>query len=200
MEFGKDWMLIKGRVAKIQNENRNLVVSPALITMLIAAEDHRYGRHPGVDPISICRAAWRSIFCGKREGGSTIAMQLVRVITGRYERTLRRKITEIYLAIRLTRHLCGDELPKLYLVVAYFGWKMNGVAQATRRLKMDLANISDLDAANIVARLKYPESQQCDEKRLFQIQERAKHILMRANTLPLMLQRQFELSETSGGF
>lgn len=200
MQFGKDWKLIKGRIAKIQNENRNLDVSPVLITMLIAAEDHRYGHHPGVDPISICRAAWRSIFFGKREGGSTIAMQLVRVITGRYERTLRRKVTEIYLAIRLTRHLCGDELPKLYLVAAYFGWKMNGLAQASQRLKMDLANVSGLEAANIVARLKYPEPQRRDEKRLFKIQERTKYILMRADALSLTLQRQFELSEVNGSF
>lgn len=200
MQFSKDWKLIKGRIAKIQNENRNLDVSPVLITMLIAAEDHRYGHHPGVDPISICRAAWRSIFFGKREGGSTIAMQLVRVITGRYERTLRRKVTEIYLAIRLTRHLCGDELPKLYLVVAYFGWKMNGLAQASQRLKMDLPNVSDLEAANIVARLKYPEPQRRDEKRLFKIQERTKYILRRADALSLTLQRQIELSEVNGSF
>lgn len=200
MQIGKDWKHIKGKVERIQNENRNLTVSPVLITMLIAAEDHRYGRHPGVDPISICRAVWRSIFCGKKEGGSTIAMQLVRVITGRYERTLSRKITEIYLAIRLTRHLCSDELPKLYLVVAYFGWKMNGLAQASQRLKMDPVNVSDLEAAHIVARLKYPEPQRRDKKRLFKIQERANYILIRSEALHLTLQRHFELSEVNGSF
>ncbi|MGM0564225.1 MAG: biosynthetic peptidoglycan transglycosylase [Pseudomonadota bacterium] len=200
MQFEEDWKIVKGRVAKIQNENRSLGVPPVLVAMLVAAEDHRYGSHPGVDLISICRAAWRSVFCGKREGGSTIAMQLVRVITGRYERTLVRKITEIYLAIRLTRYLCDDELPKLYLVVAYFGWKMNGLAQASQRLKIDLVNISDLEAANIVARLKYPEPQRCDEKRLCKIQERVKYILIRADALSLRLQRQFELSEANGSF
>lgn len=200
MQLCKEWQLIKGRVTTIQNESEKLDISPTLVTMLIAAEDHRYGSHPGVDPISICRAVWRSFFCGKREGGSTIAMQLVRVITGRYERTFRRKIAEIYLAMRLTKHVCGAELPKFYLVVAYFGWKMNGLAQASQRLKIDLSNVSELEAANIVAHLKYPEPQRHDEKRLSRIRERTKYILLRAEALFVMLPCQFELSDINGSF
>lgn len=200
MQFRKDWQLIKGRVKKIQNESEKLNMSPVLVSMLIAAEDHRYGRHPGVDPISICRAVWRSLFCGKREGGSTIAMQLVRVITGRYERTFRRKIVEMYFAVRLTKQVRKTDLPKLYLVVAYFGWQMNGLAQTSQRLKIDPSNVSALEAANIVARLKYPEPQQHDEKRLSTIRERTKYILQRADANFEMLPNQLELSDINGSF
>lgn len=183
MQLRKDWQIIKRQVARIQSDTEKLNISPALVTMLIAAEDHRFGSHPGVDPISICRAIWRSLFCGRKEGGSTIAMQLVRVITGRYERTLGRKISEIYLALRLTRHVREADLPKLYLVVAYFGWRMNGLAQTTRRLKINPSNVSEIEAANIVARLKYPEPYRHDEKRLNKIRDRTKYILLRSDAL-----------------
>jgi penicillin-binding protein 1A len=86
-------------------------ISQTLVDLLIAAEDHRYGSHPGVDFVAMCRAIWRTMFCGRREGGSTIAMQLVRVLTGRYEKTLSRKVIEILLAVKLTRFLSDSELP-----------------------------------------------------------------------------------------
>ena len=57
-------------------------------------------------------------------------MQLVRTVTGRYERTWRRKLLEMVLAVRLTRHIGRDRLPTLYLWVAYYGWRMNGFKQA----------------------------------------------------------------------
>jgi membrane carboxypeptidase/penicillin-binding protein PbpC len=58
-----------------------------MCNFLIVGEDHRFYYHPGVDPLAICRAFWKTAFCGSRQGASTIAMQLVRTITGRYERT-----------------------------------------------------------------------------------------------------------------
>lgn len=179
MIFRKEWQDIKHRVACIKVNAENLDISPTLVKFLIAAEDHRFSRHPGVDLISLCRAMWKTIARGKREGGSTIAMQLVRVITGCYERTIGRKITEIYFAVRLTRLLHESDIPKLYLTVAYFGWRMNGLKQASARLKINLSSVSVLDAANIIARLKYPEPSQLDETRLHKISERAKHIIER---------------------
>lgn len=177
MTIREDWLLLKKQVAYLQIEIDEWTISPALVTMLIAAEDHRFGRHLGVDFVSICRAAWRTIFCGRREGASTIAMQLVRVLTGRYERTLRRKLLEMYLAWRMTRYIKQTDIPKLYLFVAYFGWRMNGLVQASRRLNIDLLAVTDLEAASIVARLKYPEPKKYDQTRHGKIQARAMYIL-----------------------
>lgn len=180
MHIRSDWKKIKSQLPILYRESVKLSISDSLVVMLVAAEDHRYGMHPGVDPISICRAIWRSAICRKREGGSTIAMQLVRVITGRYEKTLGRKFAEMVLAVGLTRLVHSGDLPRLYLVVAYFGWKMNGLAQAAQRLGINPSVISDVEAANIVARLKYPEPHVQDERRLERIQTRTTYILGRA--------------------
>ena len=85
--------------------------------LLVVGEDHRITRHPGVDPLALCRAAWRTYFRGRREGGSTVAMQLVRLLTGRFERSWQRKAAEMILAMLMTRHVPSDELPALYLSV-----------------------------------------------------------------------------------
>jgi len=158
-------------------------ISPTLVAFLIAAEDHRFNSHPGVDLISLFRAMWRTLFCGKREGGSTIAMQLVRVITGRYERTIGRKIVEIYFAVRLTKLVPKSDIPKLYLSIAYFGWQMNGLKQASSRLNINPVSLSFLDAANIVARLKYPEPRRLDNNRLAKINCRVKYVIKRYDNL-----------------
>ena len=199
MRIREDWLLIKQQVAHIQSEIENLAISPHLVTMLIAAEDHRFGKHPGVDPISICRAVRKTLYCGKKEGASTIAMQLVRVLTGHYERTLKRKLVEMYLAVRLTICVPNVDLPKIYLFVAYFGWRMNGLLQVSRRLNINLSAMTEVEAASIVARLKYPEPQKYNKIRLGKIQARTKHILSRTNAFTAAIQSpQFQLGDTNG--
>ena len=183
MALLEDWEFLRNQVEKLRTEISALELSSNLVLMLIAAEDHRYGKHPGVDMISVFRAIWRSLFCGKREGASTIAMQLVRVTTGRYERTIKRKIIEMYLAMRLTRNFDEHDIPKMYLAVAYYGWKMNGLKQASNRLHLNQSSLTLNEAASIVARLKYPEPKQPSSKRYRQIEERAKYILRRADNL-----------------
>ncbi len=179
VEYVRRWNLLESRVSDLLKESDGLSVSPVLIELLITAEDHRYQFHPGVDPIALCRALWHSLVLRKRGGGSTIAMQLVRVITGRYERTLHRKILEILLAVRLTCTVSKDQLPKIYLSVAYFGWQMNGIRQACRRLRIDPARVEYQDAASLVARLKYPEPRQPSKKKITQISGRSRYILRR---------------------
>lgn len=69
-----------------------------LVRFLIVAEDNRFYNHPGYDVVGICRAIYKDVCKGKREGASTIEQQLVRVLTGDYRFSVRRKIKEIYLA------------------------------------------------------------------------------------------------------
>jgi penicillin-binding protein 1A len=150
-----------------------------LANVLVAAEDHRFAFHFGVDPIAVCRVIWRRIRYGRREGASTIAMQLVRVLTGRFDKTIRRKITEAILALKLCQHVTKDEIPYIYLKVAYFGARMNGLSQARRKLKINTANISIRDAARLVARLKYPEPSKKCRRRATQIERRTEYIIER---------------------
>ena len=147
--------------------------------LLVAGEDHRIAFHPGVDPFALCRAAWRTYGCGRMEGGSTVAMQLVRVLTGRFENSWRRKMREMELAVVATRHAHWRELASLYLLVGYYGWRMNGFGQACRRLDLDPETCSLRDSAMLVARLKYPQPRHCSTARRTEIVARGEYLMGR---------------------
>lgn len=149
--------------------------------LLIAGEDHRFRSHPGVDLIGLIRAIWKTFAFRKRQGGSTIAMQLVRTITGRYEKTWKRKIYEIILAVLLTHHFGRDRLPMWYLCIAYYGWRMNNFRQACIRLKIKPDSADEMKAARLVARLKYPEPSQYKVERIRKIESRARHLVALKN-------------------
>jgi membrane peptidoglycan carboxypeptidase len=145
--------------------------------ILILAEDHRFFRHQGVDIISICRAIWRQATRGVLEGGSTIEQQLVRVITARYERTFRRKFREICLATLVTRVIPKESVPSVYLAHAYFGWRMNGFTQACSLLGVNPKCLSLNQAAEVISRIKYPQSQSLSQHRAMLIRRRKNHLI-----------------------
>ncbi len=145
--------------------------------LLVVGEDHRFHHHRGVDPIALCRAIWKTFFCGQRQGGSTIAMQLVRTLTNRYEWTCKRKLAEIILALRLTRRIGRDRLPAIYLWVAYYGWQMDNFIQACSQAGIDPNSATELESATLVARLKYPEPRKPNRKQSQRIHCRAGHLM-----------------------
>jgi membrane peptidoglycan carboxypeptidase len=145
--------------------------------LLISGEDHRYYQHGGFDVIAMCRAAWRGFILHKREGASTIEMQLVRTLTEKYERTLKRKIHEIAFATLVSKVIPKDEIPAVYLEIAYFGWRMNGFSAALRRTYGMCEQLPPLQTAQIVARLKYPEPRSASPSRLRKIRVRGDYLL-----------------------
>ena len=158
--------------------------TPRMVEFLILAEDHRFFYHPGVDPWALCRATWKTYLCRSRQGGSTIAMQLVRTLTGRRERSWRRKALEIALAWRLSRYVSRDRLPVLYLWCAYYGWRMSSFRDACTRLELNPTSTTALDDALLIARLKYPEPKHHNRRRMRKIRRRAGHILSLVDPLP----------------
>ncbi len=107
------------------------------INAVIATEDANYYRHPGVDLRGIARALWINVRGGEvLAGGSTITQQTARLLLmdpqQRYERTLRRKIRESVLAIRLQNAYSKDEVLALYLNQSYFGNLAYGIEAAAR--------------------------------------------------------------------
>ena len=69
---------------------------------IVAFEDERYWRHPGIDPKSIVRAFWKNLSAGKiEEGASTISMQVIRLSRKNKPRNIYQKIIESFLALRL---------------------------------------------------------------------------------------------------
>ena len=160
-------------------ESADLRPNRRMCELLVAGEDHRIALHPGVDPLALCRAAWRTYGRGRVEGGSTVAMQFVRVLTGRFENSWRRKMREMALAVVATRYAHRSELASLYLLVGYYGWRMNGFGQACRRLGIDPKTCSLRDSAMLIARLKYPQPRDCSVTRWAQIVGRGEYLVGR---------------------
>ncbi|AQQ67573.1 hypothetical protein Mag101_07890 [Microbulbifer agarilyticus] len=183
MKSEDDWSRLVQSIDKIRLEEMNRKLPENLLAYLVAGEDHRFWLHFGFDPIGLLRAAWNSKIHNRREGGSTIAMQLVRVVTGNYELSLKRKLNEIYLATRLTLYLERSEILKLYLSIAYYGWDMHGISKACKHLNLNKDALNDFEAASLVARLKYPEPRYFNDHKNKKIKIRAIHIINRFNKL-----------------
>ena len=175
-----DWAVVRSRINaewRRLEQDPDFVPPVALQRLLVSGEDHRCLWHPGCDPAAICRALWRRVARGSREGASTIEQQVVRTITGRYERTLRRKLREVVLAVLVAAAFPKSVLPAVYLGIAYYGWRMNGYRQACMRLRLGPRTLSLDDAAALVARLKYPEPRVAPIARRCQIDRRRRHLI-----------------------
>ena len=108
-------------------------VPPLLVDAFLAAEDDRFFRHPGVDWQGLVRAAISNVSAGGvREGGGTITMQLARNTVLTNERTLRRKLKEVFLALRLEREFSKQEILTLYLNRIFLGQRAYGVGAAAQ--------------------------------------------------------------------
>jgi penicillin-binding protein 1A len=116
-----------GRLIAQIGEQRRIPVTfeqiPAtVIEAFLAAEDARFYQHPGVDWQGLVRAMIANVSAGGvREGGGTITMQLARNTVLTSERTLRRKLKEVFLALRLEREFSKQEILALYLNRIFLG-------------------------------------------------------------------------------
>ena len=109
---------------------RLAAVSPILPALVIAAEDRHFRRHPGVNPLSLVRAALGNLRAGHVvSGGSTITMQLARLARPK-ARTLSAKIEEALTALALERRLGKDAILERYLNMAPYGGNIVGVGAA----------------------------------------------------------------------
>jgi penicillin-binding protein 1C len=108
-----------------------------VVAATLAAEDHRFYDHIGIDPIALLRAAYRNVTSGRVvEGGSTITQQTAKLLL---ERTARRprsrsvaaKLEEALIALRLEHHLEKDRILALYLSLAPYGNQIAGIGRAS---------------------------------------------------------------------
>lgn len=135
--------------------------------LVILLEDRRFFRHYGVDWRSVARELFRMI-SGQRHGGaSTIDMQLFRTASGRYEKTVRRKVREFIGVFALQRKFTKIELLRIYLNVAYFGTGLSGVLEGAKAMfpnrfdefdwRFDPARLSLQECAELASLLVYPK-------------------------------------------
>ena len=107
---------------------------PELPAAVVASEDRRFGRHPGVDPLAVLRAAWMNLRAGRVvSGASTIPMQIARMAEPR-PRTPGAKAVEAFRALQLAWHLSPEEQLEQYLNLAPYGGNLEGVGAAARFL------------------------------------------------------------------
>lgn len=97
-------------------------LSKNYVNAVIAVEDHRYYDHGAIDPIGIARAFYTNIRDGEfDEGGSTITQQVAKNVVFNQDKTLVRKLGEIFAAYDLEKNYSKDEIFALYVNSSYFG-------------------------------------------------------------------------------
>ena len=114
-----------GGIYPTNNEDRVLVrlagVPKHLVQALIATEDRNFYSHHGFDLRGIARAAVSLFRSSPLQGGSTLTQQLVKNFFLTPERTLQRKVTELFMAVLLELHYDKDEILETYLNEIYLG-------------------------------------------------------------------------------
>ena len=128
------------------------------LNAVIATEDRRFFSHFGLDVVGLGRAVWRNLLAWRVvEGGSTITQQLAKNLYLSSERTLNRKVQEMFLAIWLESRLTKQEILTIYLNRVYFGAGAYGVSSASR-LYFDkpVNKLTLTEAAMIAGLLKAP--------------------------------------------
>ncbi|MFP2963711.1 transglycosylase domain-containing protein, partial [Myxococcus sp. 1LA] len=127
-------------------------VDPDYVLALLALEDKRFFRHPGVDPLAVLRAAARNLSTGRRvSGASTLTMQLVRVLEPR-PRTFPSKVIESFRALQLEVRLSKQEVLAAYLQFVPYGRNVEGVeAAALAYFGHTAAHLSPAEIATLLA-------------------------------------------------
>jgi membrane carboxypeptidase/penicillin-binding protein len=175
----KPWSIDFKRLVDQLRRTEVPALSEQFLSVLVAAEDRRYWSHCGVDVRGVARALVSSVIFGRLQGASTIQQQLVRVVTGRRERTLRRKLREIALAISLGCEFTQRRLLELYLTLGYYGSDMSGIASACQRLGVPLNTSNCGKIAGVVARLRHPQPRNPSLRYSIRIGDRTSYILSR---------------------
>lgn len=139
-------------------------VDPGYLKLLLAYEDKRFWSHLGVDPLALIRAAFQLATRGHIvSGGSTITMQLARLMEPRQERSVGAKLRQAVRALEIERQLSKDEILDLYLTLAPFGGNLEGVRAASfAYFGKEPKRLSLAEAALLVALPQSPEMRRLD--------------------------------------
>jgi len=160
--YGVDWRVTQPLV---------LQALPSYVpNAFLAAEDVRFRHHFGLDPIGMARALWTDIRAGGiAQGGSTIDQQIIKPRFLSQERTWRRKIPEMLLALVLDASVPKDEILEIYLNEVYLGHNEGkpvlGVDEAARLYFGKDASALRLDEAGVLAGMIRAPNRDTPEKR-----------------------------------
>jgi penicillin-binding protein 1A len=151
-------------IGEFGEERRSVVrieeVPAVMKEAILAAEDERFYQHTGVDYVGVLRAAYSNLVLGgKRQGASTITMQVARNFFLSSEKTLTRKIYEVLLAFKIEAGLSKDQILELYINQIYLGQRAYGFAAAAQiYFGKPIAQLSTAEAAMLAGLPKAPSS------------------------------------------
>ncbi|MBU1403463.1 MAG: transglycosylase domain-containing protein, partial [Alphaproteobacteria bacterium] len=139
-------------------------VDPRFVDMLIAYEDKRFFDHRGVDLLALGRAALQFAGNGRIvSGGSTLSMQLARLIEPRESRSLASKLRQLLRAIQIERRLSKRDILERYLTLAPYGGNLEGLRSASLAwFGKEPKRLSVSEAALLVALPQLPERRRPD--------------------------------------
>ena len=151
-------------IGEFGEERRSVVaiddVPQIMKQAILAAEDERFYQHLGVDYQGVIRAAYSNLTAGgKRQGASTITMQVARNFFLSKEKTLTRKLYEALLAFKIEASLSKDEILQLYINQIYLGQRAYGFAAAAQiYFGKSLKEVNLAEAAMLAGLPKAPSS------------------------------------------
>ena len=144
--------------------NAKTGVDPGYLKLLLAYEDRRFRSHRGVDPLALSRAAFQFLTRGHIvSGGSTVTMQLARLMEPRRERSLYAKLRQMVRALEIERRMNKDQILDLYLAMAPFGGNLEGIRAASiAYFGKEPKRLSLAESALLVALPQSPETRRLD--------------------------------------
>ncbi len=148
----------KTQLARFQIENRDPVelnqISSYVLQGTVATEDERFYEHGGFDVVGIARAAVVTLTGSGREGASTITQQFIRntvLADEMNDISLKRKVREMYLSVKLEEAYSKDEILLMYLNTVNYGNGAYGIQAASQRyFSKDASDLTLAEAATLI--------------------------------------------------
>ena len=160
---------------------------------VLAAEDERFYQHQGVDYVGVMRAAYSNLVSGgRRQGASTITMQVARNFFLSSEKTVTRKLYEALLAYKIESELTKEQILELYVNQIYLGQRAYGFAAASQiYFGKPLGKLSVAEAAMLAGLPKAPSAYNpvANPKRA---KQRQQYVLRRMRELETITEAQYE--------
>jgi membrane peptidoglycan carboxypeptidase len=179
------WNDGKTELGRFSAENRESVgiedIPPHVQQAVIAAEDRSFYENSGFDPVGIVRAAWSSVRGGEiTGGGSGITQQYVKNYYLTQERTLTRKIRELFIAVKIDQQMDKDQILQDYLNTIWFGRGTYGVQTAAKSyFGKPISDLTLEEGAALAAILRNPANYDptLGEENLQRFTERFQYVL-----------------------
>lgn len=152
---------VASKVSANKNEGVSIKQVPdSMKNAIIAIEDHRFYQHGGVDLIGTSRALIRDLKAREMvEGGSTITQQLTKNTLLTSQKTLNRKMEEVFLALQIEREYSKQEILQMYLNQIYFGNGAWGIkTAASKYFAKEVKDLSISESALLAGLIKAPSA------------------------------------------